>query len=146
MPTFTYEQHSLMKEKLSQAVKDFAYRLKRYEINYSVAIGHTSADIDLSQMSGYIRETDRFIVLSHNTCAIILDCSDEVRGIKAANNLLTHYQSNFFSKPLYLTVVTASNYETNPKMLHELFYLLDYAIEHNMNSILLESSQVIQIK
>lgn len=144
MSTFTPEQHSLMKEKLSQAVKDFAYRFKRYAINYSIAIGHTSEDIDLSQMSGYIRETDRFIVLNHNTCAVILDCSDELRGIKAANNLLTHYQSIFFSKPFYFSIVTASNYEVDAKMIHELFYLLEYAIKHNMNNILLEHSQLIQ--
>lgn len=144
MSTFTHEQHSLMKEKLSQAVKDFAYRFKRYKINYSIAIGHTPEDTDLSQISGFIRETDRFIVLSHNTCAIILDCSDELRGTKAANNLLTKFQGNFFSKPLYFTIVTASNYEADSKMIHELFYLLDYAIKHNMNNILLEHYQVIQ--
>lgn len=144
MSTITPEQRSLMKEKLSQAIKDFGYRYKRYEINYSIAIGHTSEDIDLSQMSGFIRETDRFIILDYNTCAIILDCSDEIRGIKAANNLLTHYQGLFFSKALYLTIVTANNYDTNHKMLHELFYLLDYAIKHNMNNILLDHSQVIQ--
>lgn len=146
MSTITSEQYSLMKEKLSQAVKDFGYRFKRYEINYSITIGYTSEDIDLTQMAGFIRETDRFIILNHNTCAVILDCSDEIRGIKAANNLLTHYQSVFFSIPLYLSIVTASNYETNSKMIHELFYLLDYAIKHNMNNILLDHSQVIQIK
>ena len=146
MPTFTHEQHSLMKEKLSQAIKDFAYRFKRYNINYSIAISHTSETIDLTKMSNFIRTTDRFIILNHNTYAIILDCSDELRGIKAANNLLTHYQGIFFSIPLYLSVVTASNYDTNTKMIHELFYLLDYAIKHNMNNILLDHSQVIQTK
>lgn len=144
MSTFTHEQLSLMKEKLSQAIKDFAYRFKRYNINYSIAIGHTTEDIDLNQISNFIRSTDRFIVLNHSTYAIILDCSDEIRGIKAANNILTHYQGIFFSIPLYITIVTASNYEADAKMIHELFYLLDYAIKHNMNNILLEHSQLIQ--
>ncbi|MDP2076644.1 MAG: hypothetical protein Q8N01_01815 [Sulfuricurvum sp.] len=144
MPTFTHEQHSLMKEKLSQAIKDFSYRFKRYDINYSIAVGHTTEGTDLNQISNFIRSTDRFIVLNHNTCAVILDCSDELRGTKAANNLLTNLQGNFFSKPLYLTIVTASNYESDSKMIQELFYLLDYAIKHNMNHILLEHYQVIQ--
>lgn len=144
MINFSNEQHSLMKEKLTQAIKDFSYRFKRYEVNYSVAIGHTPEDVDLSKISQYIRETDRFIILNHNTCAVILDCSDDIRGIKAANNLLTHFQGTFFSTPLYFSIVTASNYDTEHKMTHELFYLLEYAIKHNMNNILVEHSQVMR--
>lgn len=144
MVTFSNGQYSLMKEKLTQAVKDFSYRFRRYEINYSIAIGHTPEAIDLSILSRHIRESDRFIILNHNTCAVILDCTSDTCGIKAANNLLTHFQGTFFSTPIYLGIVTASNYDTDSKMTHELFYLLDYAIEHNMNSILVEQSQVIQ--
>lgn len=145
MSTFTHEQHSLMKDKLSQAVKDFSYRLKRYKISYSIAVGHTTKeDIDLSLVSDYIRETDRFITLNHNTCAVVFDCTDEITGIKAANNLLTHFQDSFISTPLYVSVVIASNYEADSKMIHELFDLLDNAVEHNMNNIILEQTQAIQ--
>ncbi len=144
MGTFSNEQYSIMKEKLTQAVKDFNYRFKRYEVNYSIAIGHSPENIDLSPLSERIRESDRFIILDHNTCAIVFDFADNTCGIKAANNLLTHFQGTFFSTPLYLGIVTAGNYDTNSKMVHELFDFLDYAIEHNMNSVLVECSQVIQ--
>jgi len=144
MSTFSTEERSIMQEKLTQAIKDFSYRFKRYEINYSIAIGHSPEDIDLSSLSHYIRESDRFIVLDHNTCAVILDCTNDECGIKAANNLLTHFQGNFFSSLLYTGIVTASNYDTVALMTHDLFYLLDYAIFHNMNNILMESSQLIQ--
>lgn len=144
MSTFSNEQRSIMQEKLSQGIKDFAYRFKRYEINYSVAIGYSPDEIDFSRMSNYIRETDRFIILDHNTCAVILDSANDECGIKATNNLLTHFQGEFFSATLYACIVTASNYDTSALMTHELFYLLNYAIEHNMNNILVEYSQVIQ--
>jgi hypothetical protein len=144
MSTFSNEQHSLMKEKLAQAIKDFSYRLKRYDVNYSVALGYVPDNIDLSPLSKHIRETDRFIILDHHTCAVILDCTNEECGIKAANNLLTHFQGSFFSTPLYTCVVTASNFDSIALMNQELFYLLDYAIEHNMTSILLERSQVVE--
>lgn len=144
MSTFTHEQYSLMRDKLSQAIKDYSYRLKRYKVNYSIAICHSPKDIDLGPLSSQIRQTDRYIVFGHNTCAVVLDCTNEIEGIKAANNLLTHFQGSFFSTPLYVGIVTAGNYETDTKMIHELFYLLDYAIEHNMNNILVDHSQVIQ--
>ncbi len=143
MVTFSNRQHSLMKEKLTQAVKDFSYRFRRYEVNYSIAIGHTPEEIDLSILSQHIRQSDRFIILDHNTCAVILDCTSDTCGMKAANNLLTHFQGIFFSIPIYVGIVTASNYDTDFKMVHELFYLLEYAIEHNMNSVLVECSQAI---
>ncbi len=144
MPPFSHEQRSIMGEKLIQAVKDFTYRYKRYGIKFSIAIGHTSDEIDLTPLSEHIRESDRFIVLDHNTCAIILDCADDDNGIKAANNLLTLFQGSYFSSPLYAAIVTVSNYEASELMIRELFYLLNYAIEHNMNAILVEHSQVIR--
>ena len=102
MSTFSNEQRSIMQEKLSQGIKDFAYRYKRYEINYSIAIGHSPENVDFSQISEYIRETDRFIILDHNTCVVVLDGSDDIRGIKATNNLLTHFQVEFFATPVLL--------------------------------------------
>lgn len=144
MSIFSNEQRSIMQEKLTQGIKDFGYRFKRYGINYSIAIGHSPENIDLSQMSHYIRESDRFIILDRNTCAVILDCANDECGIKATNNLLTHFQGEFFSTPLYTAIVTASNYDTSALMTYELFYLLNYAIERNMNNILLDCSQVVQ--
>ncbi len=144
MVSYSTEQHSLMKEKLTQAIKDFTYRLKRYDVNYSIALGHTPECVDLSPLSKQIRTTDRFIILDQHTYAVILDCADETGGIKAANNLLTHFQGSFFSIPLYTCVVTAGNYDSVALMNQELFYLLDYVIEHNMMSILLERSQIVE--
>jgi len=143
MPLFSHEQRSVMGEKLIQAIKDFTYRYKRYGIKFSIAIGHTTDDIDLSSLSEHVRESDRFIVLNHNTCVIVLDCADDDCGIKAANNLLTLFQGNYFSGSMYTAIVTASNYDTSLLMVRELFYLLNYAIENNMNAILVEHSQVI---
>lgn len=144
MSTFSSEQRSIMQEKLSQGIKDFAYRYKRYGINYSVTIGYSPENVDFSHVVEHIRNSDRFITLDSNTCAVILDCADDECGIKASNNLLTHFQGEYFSTTLYACLVTASNYSTPALMTHELFYLLAYAIENNMNNILVEHSQVIQ--
>jgi hypothetical protein len=144
MSTFSNEQLTSMKEKLLHALKDFDYRLKRYEVNYSIALGYSPAEIDLSPMAHYIRESDHFVILNHNTCAVIFDCTDEERGIKAANNLLTHFQGAFFSTPLYTSIVTASNYSATPQMLHDLFYLVNYAISHHLSNIVVEPSQLMQ--
>lgn len=144
MSIFSNEQHSLMTGKLAQAIKDFSYRFKRYDVNYSMAIGYSPENIDMSPLSQHIRETDRFIVLDHNTCVVIFDCANDEAGTKAANNMLTRFEGTFFSTPLFTSIVTASNYENVSLMMDELFYLLNYAIEHNMKNILMGHSQLIQ--
>ncbi|HEX5622854.1 MAG TPA: hypothetical protein VFX57_00305 [Sulfuricurvum sp.] len=144
MPKIAGEQYSLMQQKLIQTLKDFDYRFKRYEISYSIAIGHSPDNTDLSIFADYIRLTDRFIILDRNTCAVIFDCTNTESGVKAANNLLNHFQSLFISAPLFTSVVTASNYENTVQMIQELFSLLNYTIAHNMNSIVLTHSQQIQ--
>lgn len=143
MSTFSHKACLIMQEKLLQTMKDFSYRLKLYGINYSIAIGYSPENVDLTPLSQHIRESDLFIVLDHNTCAVILDSTNDESGIKTANNLLSHFQGKFFSTSLYSAIVIASNYDTVTLMMHDLFYLLDYAIKNNMNNIIMESYQVI---
>lgn len=128
--------------KLLESAEEFSYRYERYKINYSIAIGHSMDEIDLTSMSSFIRSTDKFIVLSDNTCAILLDCANDASGIKAANNLLTKFQATAFGTLLYSAVVTASNYSTSEKMIRDLFHLIDFAIVNNTNHQVIDHSQV----
>jgi len=138
------ERRQVMQEKLLKELSDFDYRHKRYHINYSIAIGHTPHKIDLTPMSHHIRKTDLYVILTDNTYAVILDCTDNITGLKTANNLLTHFQASFFSHHLYAAVVTVGDYDTALHAVHDLFYLLDYAIKHNTNNMVLECSQIIR--
>lgn len=122
---------------------DFEYRYRRYEINYSIAIGLTTEEIDMSALSSFIRSSDRFVVLTPNICAVILDSAGDQEGIKAANNLLTYFQNHFFGHTLYAAVSTASNHLDAAQLIHEAFDLLEYAISNNMNNLVVDSSQVI---
>lgn len=131
MSTSFCEEYSIMQEKLIQALKDFDYRFKRYEINYSIAIGYCSEDVNLSVLSDYIRGDDRFIVLDHHTCAIIFNYSNVESGVQAANNILNHFHSTFPSTPLFGAVVTVSNYDSVPQMVAQLLNLLQHAIEQD---------------
>ncbi|MDP1785060.1 MAG: hypothetical protein Q8K81_06510 [Sulfuricurvum sp.] len=144
MPNIPTERRFIIQQKLMQSLKDFDYRFKRYKISYSITIWHSPENIDLALFSNHIRATDRFITFDRNTCAIIFDCTNDESGIKAANNLLTHYHSTFYAMPLFASIVTVSNYDSTLNMTQNLFELLTHAVKHNMNSIILEHSQVIQ--
>ena len=136
------ERHAYHKQLLASAI-EFSYRYERYKTDYSIAMGHSPAKIDLAPMSNFIRHTDRFIVLNDNTCAILLDCANDESGIKAANNLLTKFLGGAFEITLYSVIVTASNYSSSEIMIRELFYLMDFAIAHNTNQQVIDHSQII---
>lgn len=129
MSTGFCEEYSIMQEKLIQTLKDFDYRFKRYQINYSIAIGYCSEDVNLSILSNHIRGDDRFIVLDHHTCAIIFNYCNVEAGIQSANNLLNHFHNTFVSAPLFGAVVTTSNYDSVTQMVTKLLNHLQHAID-----------------
>lgn len=140
---FFNKKGPIYQKQLQESALEFSYRYERYQTNYSIALGHSPAKIDLSPMSNFIRNTDRFIILNDNTCAIILDCANDECGIKAANNLLTKFQGSAFNIPLYSAIVTASNYSSLGTMLGELFHLIDFAITNNINQQVIDHTQII---
>lgn len=143
MGQLSNEKRQAYQKKLVESAMDFSYRYERYNVNYSIALGYSPEEIDLSPMSQFIRDTDIFLVLDDHTCAILLDCADDERGLKAANNLLTKFQGNAFDTPLYSAIVTASNYSDSEKMVRELFYLIDFAIANNTNQQVIDHTQII---
>ena len=124
------------------STSDFQYRLERYNIDYSIAVGFTKGiDIDLNAFQNHIRNSDRFVVLSKNMYAVILDCADEQCGLKAANNLLTKFQHQYFACPLFASVVNGSNYTNVKDMFRSLFHLLEYGVTHNFDNQVLDVTQ-----
>jgi hypothetical protein len=138
----TPKQRQLFQMRLLEEITDLNYAFTRYQINYSIAIGHTEEAIDMTPLSTYLRKSDRLVVLDEHLCAIIFNHTDDEGGIKAANNLLTYFQTSYFSKSLYACVVTASNHSDPSQAVHALFDLLNYAVSQNMNNLILDISQV----
>ena len=75
--------------------------------------------------------------------AVVFDFTDEEKGIKAANKLLTHFQHAYFSKSVYAAVINSEEFTTAQSMVSKLFYLLEYAIRHRMDNLLMDKSQLI---
>lgn len=143
MRNLSNEKYHIYQKQLLENASEFSYRYQRYNTDYSIALGYSPMEIDLAPMSNFIRSTDKFIILDNNTCAILLDCTNDESGIKAANNLLTKFQGSAFDIPLYSAIVTASNYSSSEMMIRELFYLIDFAITNNINQQVIDHTQII---
>ncbi|MCK9371793.1 MAG: hypothetical protein M0P91_01240 [Sulfuricurvum sp.] len=143
MITILQERRPHLQEQLVQKIAYFDYNFSRYHIHYTIAIAYISEEEgNLNVLSKNLRKSDRLVMFQKNLCAVIFNSADETNGLKAANNLLTDVQALFFSKHLYMAVVTATNTKSSFQLVYDLFDLLQYAIGHNMNNLVLEASQI----
>jgi len=137
------EHRHYLQEQLVQRIAYFDYNFSRYNTHYTIAIVYISEeDGNLNVLSKNLRKSDRLVMFQKNLCAVIFNSANETNGLKAANNLLTDLQALFFSKHLYMAVVTATHCKSSFQLVYDLFDLLQYAIKNNMNNLVLESSQI----
>lgn len=131
MPNAVREESSILQEPLVQHIKKYDYRLKRYQINYSIILLHCSEDVNFNELSNCVRCSDRLIILGKYTCAIIFDCTSAETGQHAANNFLKHLHCTFCSSQFSTSIVNSSHYDDVDSMVPELFTQLHDSIENN---------------
>lgn len=141
---FLQHHRKKVQEKLLEAVQDYEYRAKRYGIEYSIVFVYTVEPIDFSTISHHIRKTDAQVVCEEHIFAVVLDCADVEKGIKAANNLFTYLQTVYFAHTIFASVETSQKNRTVEKMVVDLVNLVSYAIEHNLNDSVIDSSQIMK--
>jgi len=132
-------------EMLFDAISSYNYRFTRYNEIYSIVLVYISEECgDLLDYNDFLRETDTIICFRPNLCAIVFDETNIEQGIKAAENILTRLQVRFFSKHIYMTVITVSHEQSEFQTIHDLFDLMSYALIHNMDNLVIDTSQLIQ--
>jgi hypothetical protein len=139
------EHRKRFQEQLIIESAGYHYRFSRHHLFYSIALIYVAeADIDFTTFKKYLRTSDQITLLQEDLCAIVLDGTNEDQGIKAAENLLAQLQNICFTKHLYMAVVTVNSNDTEFQTVHDLFDLLSYALNHNMDNSVIEYSQVMK--
>lgn len=141
------QQRQQYQETLIKATTEYHYRFSRYQTQYSVALAYISEENgDLKICGEYLRESDTIVFFQPNFCGIVFDNTNEEEGIKAANNILSRVQNLFFAKHFYMATITATPEQSEFQMIHDVFDLIAYALEHNMDNLVVDTSQIIQHK
>jgi len=135
--------NSYQKEILEK-IDNFSYRFKRYNQHFSLAIGFCDESIDMRNFGENKRQTDLFIILEKNLCCIVLDCAPSGCDIKAASNLLSQFQNSFFDKEIFTCVISSEEVQESSKMVSQLFDILIYSLERNMNNMIVDSQQMLR--
>lgn len=127
---------------IAQEIASCSYRNKRYSFNFSIAIAFAGDEVDLKSFSDHKRKTDKFIVLEEHLACLILEGTDSDSAIRATSKLHNKFQLENFNKKIFIAVVTASDYADDNAMIHSLFNLLEYAVKHNMDNLVIDKDQI----
>jgi hypothetical protein len=138
------ENRSKYQTVIVNRIDDYFYKRKRYHQHFSLAIGLFDPDLDLSALDEHSRQTDIFIELEKNLYCEVFDGTTAGSGIKAASNLLTIFENNYYGKRVYASIVFSNDYDTSSQMVHRLFDILEYAYSHNMPNMIVDNSVMIK--
>ena len=127
-------------------ISEYKYRNKRYDVEFSLVAVYCKDSFanDIEVLKKKLRETDKLICLNDNLCCIILDGISAERCAKAAENINYHLLEIDARNKYYLSAADSQNY--NPKyknMVRTLFDRLEYAIENNLDNIVIYQDYII---
>ena len=127
---------------ITKAVDDFAYRRKRYAINYSMAIGLCDSKFDLKDFIYSKRQTDLVIQLEKNLYCVVFDATPMKYTIQAVSNLKVRFKQKFGNEHIYISAVSSKDYYNEDEMISSLFEVLDYSIRHDMEGLVTDAFEM----
>ncbi len=125
-------------------IDDYFYKHKRYDQRFSLAIGMSDTDVDLTIFDKNNRQTDMFIELEKNLCCEVYDGTNVENGVKASSNALTSFEQHYYAKRIFVGVVCSQDYDTSPQMVNRVFDILEYAFTHNMDNVVVDNASMIR--
>jgi hypothetical protein len=133
-------------ETLLDAITEYKYRNTRYDVEFSLVAVYCENTFakDIERLQKKLRQTDRLVYLNEHLCCAILDGISAELCAKAAENINYHLLEINDNNKYYLSAADSQNY--NPKyknMIRTLFDRLEYAIENNLDNIVIYQDYVI---
>lgn len=133
-------------ETILNEISEYIYRNSRYDVKFSLVAVYCeeicSDDIDILEEK--LRKTDKIIRLNDHLLCIILDGISAELCAKAAENVNYHLLEMHANRKYYLSAADSQNYNpTYKNMVRTLFDRLEYAIENNLDNIVIYQDYVI---
>ena len=128
---------------IEEEIKQYSYRHQRFSHDFSIAIGLSKDELELGGFANGLRVSDRFFILDEDRmgCAVF-DCTNTDQGVKAAANMISKFEMSYFSKHLFVSLVSSSEHDDPESMVSMLFALLYNALEKNLSNVVVDSLNV----
>ncbi len=126
-------------DEMLRVMTEHHYRFKRYNSIFTVVLFSGDGSMKHEKVADMIRETDRYFKLEENLFLLIFGETDGAGGIIAAEKVL----SKLPHKPEQMTYVSAVECNKDKEgtlLVHQLFNILEFAIEHKHINEVVDSS------
>lgn len=127
---------------ITEAADDFAYRRKRYAINYSIAIGLCDSKINLKDFILSKRQTDIVIPLEKNLYCVVFDATPMKYAIHAISNLKVKFKKEYGDEHIYISALNSKDYYNEDEMINSLFEILEYSILNDMEGLVTDTHKM----
>lgn len=135
MSRFEKENRQKYFNEIVSNLDEYSYRNKRYNINFAIALGFCTKDVNLGDLVDVKRRTDKYIPLENNLCCVVFDCIDSESSLKAAQNLKAEVEKSCLNEDFFMRVATSVEHESTLKMANSLFDNLELFLANlNANS------------
>ena len=120
--------------KLDELIFLYKYRFHRYGLEFSLLFLYTKEAIELSSYGSLVRMTDSFLKIEDNFYAIVYEGADLEKSIKAAQNVIAHFEHDHQSKNIYVAAVSAEERSDENDMIDQLFIRLGKSIKEKLTN------------
>ena len=124
------EHYNRYKNEIIKEIGEYSYRKRRYNVDFTLALFMSEKRLQMQLMDSFIRDTDKLIVLDENLVCVAFDFSNEEKGLKATENLLTQLEPKHFEHRLFVSVENSNEYSDEDEQVRK---LLDTLIEEIQN-------------
>ncbi len=126
-------------KKILDSITDFIYRDERYNARFAIMLMCSKEESYTEEIfEKILRKTDLHIKVDKHIDAVVFDSVTNDSYIKAAENIEYSLQKEKQSL-FFISVVDSENYKNDYfPMVHELFDILEYAIENNFSNTVMD--------
>ncbi len=126
-------------EKILTEMDECYERFKRYNNAFTAVLFYGDESLKYDLVITTIRTTDHYLELEENLFLIILEETGSEGGILAAEKLLPKLQYKP-EQSLYAATTECTKEKTGVLLIHQLFSILEFAIEHKHANEIMDSS------
>lgn len=126
-------------DEILKEMVEYHFRFRRYNSIFTAVLFYSEGSMKYERIREVIRTTDRSLRFEENLFLIIFGETGTEGGIIAAEKVLP----KLLHKPdqkIYVSAVESTTDKEGTLLVHQLFNILDFAIEHHHDNEVLDSS------
>lgn len=140
MKKFLFGLQKKHTQKILDELEIVFYRVNRYQYKYTLALFYSEENFSDDLIGKDLRMTDKIVTLEDNLFLLIFENTDMSKGGIIATEKLLQLLFGVSSQDVYCSVEECVKNDEGSIIIHRLFTLINYAIEHKHKNEIIDTS------